>query len=113
MKAGMLRHSITIETATETLAASGETTQTWTTFASVRAAIQPANGKETWRAAQVNPTLTHAITIRYLPRVTTKMRIKYIDEITEATRYFGIESIIDTDEKHVELHLMCSEDLDG
>ncbi len=113
MRAGELRQRITIQQATDTQAASGETTQTWTTYKAVFAKIEPASGQETWRAAQVNPLLTHAVTIRYLRGVESKMRVKYEDARAGTTRYFGIEAVIDREERGIEMQLMCIEDVDG
>lgn len=113
MMAGKLRHRVTIEQAVESQSSSGETAQTWNTFAEVWASINPVHGRETWRAAQVTPLLTHAIKIRGLAGITPKMRVRFDDPKVNATRYFGIDSIMDVDEQGNEMNLLCIEDLNG
>lgn len=113
MKAGDLRHRITIEQPTETQSESGDVTQTWSELATVWAGIVPVGGSESWRAQQANPLLSHQITIRWLAGVTSKMRVKYEDPKNDTTRYFGIDAVVTTDERREEIRLLCVEDVDG
>jgi head-tail adaptor len=50
MRAGAMRHPITIESATETHGSDGSVIQTWHTFATVWASIEPLVGKEYFAA---------------------------------------------------------------
>lgn len=109
MQIGKLRHRIVIQTPTETKSASGETTTAWGTFASVRACLEPTGGTEQWQSDQVLPTVTQRITIRWIPGITPKMRIKYDDVRQGDTRYFGIESARDLEERGHWIELMCIE----
>jgi SPP1 family predicted phage head-tail adaptor len=114
MRAGELRNKITIQQQTQSLATSGQPTDTWTDFATVWAAINPVGGGETWRAQQSNPLLTHEIKIRWMRGLTPKMRVKYIDaKDSNRVRYFGIDAIRNMEERNVEIRLMCIEDVDG
>ncbi len=114
MEAGKLDQRIDIEQVTETPDGSGGQTQTWGTFASrLPAGIQTANGSEQWRAAQVDPNLTHAIKIRFYAGISPKMRVKWYDPWNKRTRYFGIDSIPEPDHRGRELNLLCIEDVDG
>lgn len=103
MDIGSLRHRITIEEATETLTSIGEVTQTWATFATVWAKVEPLNGREYWQSAQINSEITGKITIRYLEDITTKMRIKF------GSRIFNIEAILNSEEKNKEMTLLIKE----
>lgn len=103
IRAGQLRHSVTIQRAIETRGADGSTAQTWITYASVFAAIEPVSGREYFAAQAEGSDVTHRVTIRYIKGLTTKDRVLF------GTRTFDIESILNTGELNAELVLMCSE----
>lgn len=103
MRAGLLRHRVDIQKATESQDAYGEPDKTWTIHATVNAAIEPLTGREFLQNRQIGSELTHQITIRYLAGVTAKMRIRF------GLRYFDIESVINENERNVKHVLMCKE----
>ena len=106
MRAGRLRHRITIQQPTAGSAnAYGETTDTWTTFAEVRAAIIPQTAREFVAAQQVRGTMTHLLEIRALSGITNQMRVKF------GTRYLHIDGVIEIDERGREMRLACVEEL--
>lgn len=69
MRAGKLRHRVTIQSptsATATRDALGERITDWTTVASsVPAAVEPMAGREAFLAAQRQSTATHTVRLRY------------------------------------------------
>ncbi len=103
MRAGRLNQKITIEQVTESRTGSGAVQETWNAFATVWASVEPLNGREYFQAQQETATVTTRIRIRYLAGVTPKMRVNYDNRI------FDIESVIDVNERHRELVLMCKE----
>lgn len=104
MRAGNLCNRVIIQQTTESRDSStGSVINTWGTFATVWAAVEPISGREYFSSQQVNSEITARIRIRYLPGVTSKMRISY------DSRLFDIQSVIDIDEQHRELHFMCKE----
>ena len=103
MRAGELRHKITLQTPTETVDTMGTMTTTWSTFKTVRAAIWPIRGAEYLAARQTTSELTHKVRIRYLADLTPKHRVKW------GTRYFDIEAIINPDECNIYYEMMCRE----
>lgn len=106
MMSGKLNKWITIQyPATGSPAANeyGEPSISWEKFTDAWAAIEPLQGREFWAQKQVQSEVTARVRIRYVPGVTADMRAVY------GSRIFSIESIIDPQEKHVELQLMCSE----
>jgi SPP1 family predicted phage head-tail adaptor len=104
MRAGQLRQTITLQTLTPTGDnAGGVASETPVDFATLYAHVEPLSGRELVQAHQVNDELTHRIVMRYYPGVASNMRVKY------GTRFFLIESIIDVDERHRGLILMCKE----
>jgi len=103
VRAGDLRHKITIQKLTEASDGMGGMTTTYSTFKKVRASIWPIKGAEYLAARQTTSELTHKIRIRYLADLTPKHRIKW------GTRYFDIEAIINPDERNIYYEMMCRE----
>jgi len=104
MRAGKLRHRISIERAIETQDSSyNEAMLQWVLFAEVSASINPLSGRELIRAKQVELEVDTEVIIRYLDGLSPKMRIVYRD------RVFEILSVINTEERNRELRLLCSE----
>lgn len=101
--AGRLRHRIVIQSPTETINSYGEREQTWATFATVWASIEPMRGRELLEAQQINAELSVKIRIRYLASVKPKYRISW------DSRTFEINSIANIEERDREIELMCTE----
>lgn len=103
MRAGALRHSVIIQTSTPSQSGTGEVTESWGTFATVKASISPSSGREFFASEQLNAEMSHKVKIRYLSGVTTKMRVLF------GSRVLDILSIVNIDEKNHEMILMCKE----
>lgn len=103
---GELRHRVSLQTKTITKA-EGIPQENWTTVATVWAAIADLSGKEYFQAASVQSEVTSRIRIRYRPGITPAMRVFY------GSRLFTILSVIDKDERHREIELMCKEVIPG
>lgn len=89
MRAGMLRHRVTIQRRTESRDAAGSDVGTWSDVATVYGRVEPFAGNERVKGAQVAATTTHTVTMRYdgclLPS----------DRLTWDGRTLEIESILD------------------
>lgn len=83
MKAGQLRHRITIERKTITQDNTGAMTETWSEFATVWAQVSPLSAREAMQAAALNSTQTARMIIRWRDDLDATMRIKYRGEIYE------------------------------
>ena len=108
MKAGTLRHRITIQTRTETQDAVGGYSESWATLTgngSVPAAIWPVKSVEASDAMKLENQVTHQIRIRYRSGITTKHRIIF------GSRTFSIVSIKNWEERNIYLDLMTTEDI--
>lgn len=103
MRAGELRHRITIQQKTVVRDTYGGETVTWTNTATVWAAVEPLSGREYFSAQQVQAEVNHRIRIRYRAGITTTMRVLW------GTRVFDILAIINLQERGREIHLMCKE----
>lgn len=106
MKAGQLRHRITIEQQTQSKNAIDEVVLSWSTFCTVWAAIEPATGRSYYAANQFESKVDGRVRIRYRNDIEPTMRIKFGDRI------LSIVSIVHPQENRRELHLMYSEGLD-
>lgn len=103
IQAGKYRHSIQIQQRQSTQNGYGESAHTWNTIYTTKAFIQPMSGNLLFKAEEVNSEVTHKVQLRYLPNITSDMRILFNG------RSFIITSISNYLEKNVELQLMCKE----
>lgn len=101
--AAVLRNRVTIQQPSASRGKLGGVKEGWADVGTVWAAVAPISGREFFAAQQVNSEVTHRVTIRYLPGVDAKMRVIYGKRVLE------IQSVIDPQERHVELQLMCVE----
>ena len=129
MRAGRLRHRVLLQHATDAGDTYGEQDQTWYVDADpaiLYAEVRALQGQERFRAQQVQPEVSHAVRIRYRDDVAPDDRlivgsaspeiegVMIADEPDDLTRLFGskvlqIESVIDVNEQHKELQLLCRE----
>lgn len=107
LASGKLRHSIVIQALIEDQDEYGEATQAWETFASVRASVEPLQGREYFASQQVQAEVTTRFRIRYLAGLKPTMRVVF------EGRNYDIQAILDPNELHRELHLMCVERVNG
>lgn len=75
----------------------------WDDVATVWAAIDPISGKEFYAAEQSQSEVSHKVRCRYRRGITSAMRIMY------GSRIFSILSVIDWEERHESLLIMCRE----
>jgi SPP1 family predicted phage head-tail adaptor len=76
MRAGTLRHKLTIESPTRSDSATGDYVITWAAFVDAWGSVNPLNSRETVRVRQAELNTTHLVTIRYVQGITTDMRVR-------------------------------------
>ncbi len=103
MDIGSLNKRITFQSLQNTENEYGESIQNWTDLKTVWASINPIVGKEYFAAETVNSEISHKIRLRYIEGIKPTMRIKFKE------RYFNIISVINYQERNIELQLMCKE----
>jgi len=107
LRAGTLRHQVTIQQPTDALAGTyNDVSRTWSSItdgSDIWASIEPIQGRELWHAMQAKSAITHRVTIRYIADVTSKMRVIF------GTRTFEIVSVINPMELGEMLELLCVE----
>lgn len=110
MRAGTLRHLITIQSPTETNEATmGGLVQTWTDFAEVWADVQPVSGTERFISQQLLANVSHTIRTRYVSDLTPKMRA--VMGQGSSQRVFNFESVINTGERGKETVITATEEV--
>jgi SPP1 family predicted phage head-tail adaptor len=102
MRAGELRHRVTIQRKVVTLNAFNEEIITWADVATVWASIETAPGGEFADLNAAGAALSHQITIRYLANLAPTMQVVYGD------RAFNIE-VVQEDNRNRQTVLLCSE----
>ena len=103
MRAARIRHRVTIQQPVVAVNGYGERITTWSTVAVVWAAVEPLRGREFFDAEQVQAEISHRVVLRYRSGMVATMRLLHL------TRVLHIQAIIDVDERHRELQLMCRE----
>ncbi len=106
VRAGAMRFQVDILRRSTTQDAAGETLNTWSTFATRRAAIQRTPGSELFAAAGRNGRVPTVFRLRWLDGVTPGMRVQY------DSRLFNITSAVDQEEIREEL-IITAEELVG
>ena len=104
MDIGRMRHRITLQEFKETgRNRFNEPITERVAFATVWASIEPIVGREYWAKHQVQAEVTHRIRMRYREGVKPTMRVIFKE------REFSIESVVNYQERNVDLQLMCKE----
>lgn len=104
MRAGALRHRVTVEQFETSLGSDGERTEAWVDqFGLIPAEIAPLSGRELIAAAAVQAKVTTRIRIRYRPGVVPSMRV------THRGIHYGVEAVVPDNRSGVSyLSLQCS-----
>ena len=101
MRAGWLRHRVTIQNKVVTRDAYGEEDFTWTNYITVWASVEPARGREFMQQTTEQVTYDTIIRIRYGVTVTPEHRIVWNGQ------YYDVRSVVSILEKRKELELQC------
>lgn len=108
MKAGTLRHSVTIKRPVATTNSYGEQTLSWVPVATnLRVGISPSTSKEEVDGRQIEHEITHQVRMRYRDDIGPTMRLYY------GLRILEIRSVINVGERNREIRLQCVEVNDG
>lgn len=107
MRAGRLRHRVTIQENVGSENNFGETVDDWQAVTTRWAAVDPLRGRERFEAQQISAEVSHRVTMRYFADLTPTMRLVYDGRVLE------IEAVIDVEERGRELELLCRENADA
>lgn len=105
MRAGLLRHWLTLQNPTTVPDGRGGFTPTWAALSPspVKGSIESIPGSQRAIAGTVLAGTTHVVTMRYHSEVTTKTRILF------GTRVFAVTGLANIDERSRELRVECAE----
>lgn len=102
MRAGQLRHTVSIQSYDETADELGQPSRTYTEETTRRAAIYPMAGRELEYAKKIHEEITHKIVMRFYdlsPR----------DRLVFGSRTFEVMSVINRQERNREIEVMAKE----
>jgi SPP1 family predicted phage head-tail adaptor len=107
MRAGKLRHRLTLQSPTVTRDSYGAETIAWTDERTVWGSVEPLEGREYLEARATTQTITHQIRIRYQKGKTVhpSWRVSY------DSRTFVIESVMNRMERDMETIIMARENV--
>lgn len=108
MKAGMLTRRLILQRRVETQDASGDPVATWTTMATVWAAIEPLRGREALISGGINAELDTRITVRWSPLLAT---LSDNDRAVYGSTIYNIVSIAEKNMGHRELEILANSGL--
>lgn len=114
MRAGAMRHRITLQQRSTAQDALGEQSTDWSDLTTIWSDITPASGRELFIADGMHTEVSHVIRIRYQdrfadPKYVATLRAVYVTK--GVTRIFNIHACTNAGERNFELQLMCSEGL--
>lgn len=102
---GRLRERVTIQQATETRNALGETMQSWATFAERWASVDGISSREVLLQGQQKTEVSHRVRMRYVTGMTQTMRLVWRGRVLE------ISSLLEHANRS-EHELLCTERVD-
>jgi SPP1 family predicted phage head-tail adaptor len=74
---GKLRERVTVQVASGTTNALGETVMTWSDSSAVWASVEGVSAREALIAGQQETSVTHKVRMRYLPGLTSQHRFSW------------------------------------
>ena len=101
MQAGRLRHRVQIQKKGEYDGGWGSPLPEWSDWAQVWASVEPLRGQEFIAAQAAQSSTTVRVRMRYLPGITTEMRLVF------EGRFYNIQAVIETESRRREIQLMC------
>ena len=112
MRAGALRHRLTIESKTAgspTRTATGASALSWATLLTVWGSLEPLSGRRLEAAQATWPQATFEARIRFRSEVTSADTAGTPLRLSFGGRYFPVGKVLNLEERDVELRLLCSQ----
>ena len=103
MRAGQLRHRLTVQNAPTTTDALGGQSHAFSDGLSFWARVVPAREEELQNANQTKAKITHKITVRHRTDITPTSRLKF------GTRVFEVVQVLNREERDQQLDIMALE----
>lgn len=103
MRAGQMRHKVTVQASTPTRNDVGAEVESWSDEFTVWASVEPLKGRKFMEGAAQTQTVSHRVMVRYRDGFTPEKRLKF------GMRFFTIVSVIHVEERQQMMQLMCQE----
>lgn len=100
---GRLRHQLILEQPVRTPDGGGGTSESWSTVATLWAAIISTGGTENFDVDALTGRISHEIVLRYRPGIEPAMRLRL------GARVFEIAAVINIDERNRWTRCLCVE----
>lgn len=110
MKAGTLRHVVSIQQRSATIDSVGDVSDSWSTLISARAEVRPLNARELFAAQATQSEVTHQVTVRWRPELTPPTQASAY-RVLFGARVLAVHGVMNMDERNREVRLLCSEGL--
>ena len=94
IRPGELRERVTVQVASGTTNALGETVLAWSDSSAVWASVEGVSAREALLAGQQETTVSHRVRLRYMPGLTQQMRFAW------RNRTLNIVSLLEYDHRH-------------
>jgi SPP1 family predicted phage head-tail adaptor len=104
---GELRQVLTYQEIVETTDRTGAPVETPTAVVTLRAKVEPLDGRETFQARQAQSSATHEVTVRFDARISAKGRFVFRDQ---PGRVLDVESARNLEERNIWLVCRCIEE---
>ena len=90
---GKLRERVTVQQASETRNAMGETVLSWADLTTVWASVEGVSAREALALGQQEVVITHKVRLRYLSLLTARMRFRW------RNRFLNVVSLLEYDNR--------------
>lgn len=108
MRAGDLRHRLTLQQNQAARGAYNEAPPAWVTLATLWGAVSSISARQFVEQARTQGEITHKVVIRYRPGILPQR-----NRLLYKNRVLIIEGVLDADEARRQLTLMCREVVNG
>ena len=103
MKAGILRHSVTVQSFTKSTGGLGQVIETWTDIATRRAQVTPVKGRESNDKVGEYTIQYFKVVMRYEPNLITTARQLIWDGLT-----LDIDAPVNSGGRNIMMEVYCS-----
>lgn len=104
--AGELKRRVVIEQPREAVNSLGETTLTWSEFASAWASIEGLSVREIVQSGRQQAVISYKVRMRRVPGITTRMRLRWNGGV------LNIQSILYRGKQLEDIEVLCAEESD-
>lgn len=112
MRAGDLRHRVTLQQRSTAADSLGQQLTTWTDLFTVWAEIESLTARELLAAQAVQSEVSHRITVRYRAELANPIAVSPLRVVYKG-RYFNIGGALNVDERNRTIELLAGEGLNN